>query len=262
MSEPRSVVGISCYVEEVDRTPWVAQRSAVLPYRYVQQVEAAGGIAVVLPPRPDVDDAMAAEVLARLDALVVSGGADVQAGLYGEPAHPSSQQARPDRDAWESALVRAAEAVDLPVLGICRGMQVMAVVAGGRLEQHLPDRVGHEAHSPRPGVYTSHHVAPVAGTRLAAVVGDDPLDVPTYHHQAVLAESVEGTGWVPSAWHEDGTLEAMECPEARFRVAVQWHAEEAEGAALFEALVAAARDAGRARVLRHAVAGDEATARG
>lgn len=237
----RPVVGISCYVEEVDRAPWVAQRSAVLPYRYVQQVEAAGGLAVVLPPRVDVDEVMAREVVARVDALVVAGGADVQAGLYGAAAHPSSQDARPDRDAWETALVRAAEEADLPVLGICRGMQVMAVAAGGRLEQHLPDRVGHEAHSPRPGVYTSHHVSPVAGSRLAAIVGDEDLDVPTYHHQAVLPDTVEGTGWVPAAWHDDGTLEAMECPAARFRVAVQWHAEEAGGGELFSALVAAAR---------------------
>lgn len=245
MSGGRPVVGVTCYVEEVDRAPWVAQRSAVLPHQYVAQVEAAGGIAVVLPPRPDVDDPMAREVLARVDALVVAGGADVQAGLYGAPAHPLSQHARPDRDAWESALVRAAEALDLPALGICRGMQVMAVAAGGRLEQHLPDRVGHEAHCPRPGVYTSHHVEPVAGSVLAAVVGTGRLDVPTYHHQAVLPESIEGTGWVASAWHEDGTLEAMECPSARFRLAVQWHAEEADGAALFEALVDAARASGR-----------------
>lgn len=238
----RPVVGISCYVEEVDRAPWVAQRSAVLPYRYVAQVEAAGGVAVVLPPRTDVDEEMAREVVERLDALVVAGGADVEAQRYGAAPHPTSQAPRPDRDAWETALVRAAEEVDLPVLGICRGMQVMAVAAGGRLEQHLPDRVGHDGHNPRPGVYSSHHVRPTPGTRLAAVVGDDELDVPTYHHQAVLPDSVEGSGWVPAAWHEDGTLEAMECPAARFRLAVQWHAEEAEGAALFEALVNAARD--------------------
>ena len=243
----RPVVGISCYVEEVDRAPWVAQRSAVLPYRYVAQVEGAGGIAVVLPPRTDVDEAMAREVVSRLDALVVAGGADVEAGRYGAEPHPTSQAPRPDRDAWESALVRAAEEVDLPVLGICRGMQVMAVAAGGRLEQHLPDRVGHEGHNPRPGVYSSHHVRPVEGTRLAGLVGDGDLDVPTYHHQAVVPESVEGTGWAPAAWHEDGTLEAMECPAARFRLAVQWHAEEAEGAELFGALVEAAVEAARHR---------------
>ncbi|MGG5258462.1 gamma-glutamyl-gamma-aminobutyrate hydrolase family protein [Phycicoccus avicenniae] len=243
----RPVIGITCYVEEVDRAPWVAQRSAVLPYRYVAQVEAAGGVAVVLPPRPDVDDAMAREVLARVDGLVVAGGADVQAGLYGAAAHPTSQDARPDRDAWESALVRAAEALDVPLFGICRGMQVMAVAAGGVLEQHVPDRVGHEAHSPRPGVYSSHHVEPVTGSLLAGVVGEESLDVPTYHHQAVVPDSLRTTSWQPAAWHEDGTLEAMEDPSARFRVAVQWHAEEAEGAALFEALVEAARERAAAR---------------
>lgn len=243
MSSARPVVGITCYVEDVDRPPWVGQRSAVLPHRYVAQVEAAGGIAVVLPPRADVDDAMAREVLARVDALVVAGGADVGSGLYGAEPHPGAQPPRPDRDAWETALVRAADAVDLPVLGICRGMQVMAVAAGARLEQHLPERVGHEAHSPSPGVYSSHHVDPVPGSLLAEVVGADPLDVPTYHHQAVLAGDLDDTGWVPSAWHEDGTLEAMEYPTARFRLAVQWHAEEAEGAALFEALVRAASGA-------------------
>ncbi|MBM6400510.1 gamma-glutamyl-gamma-aminobutyrate hydrolase family protein [Phycicoccus sonneratiae] len=241
MAQRRPVIGITCYVEDVDRPPWVGQRSAVLPYRYVAQVEAAGGLAVVLPPRPDVDEAMAREVVERLDGLVVAGGADVSAHLYGAAPHPTSQDPRPDRDAWETALVRAAEEVDLPVLGICRGMQVMAVAAGGRIEQHVPDRVGHEAHSPRPGVYSSHHVDPVDGSRLAGLLGDEPLDVPTYHHQAVVPDSLDGTGWAPSAWHEDGTLEAMEDPRSRFRLAVQWHAEEGESPALFAALVSEAR---------------------
>ena len=237
----RPVVGITCYVEEVDREPWRGQRSTVLPHHYVEQVEAAGGVAVVLPPRTDVDEEMAAEVVSRLDALLVAGGADIEAWRYGAAAHPQAQDARPDRDAWESALVRAAREADLPALGICRGMQVMAVEAGGALEQHLPDRVGHEAHSPTVGTFSSHHVTPVPGTRLAGIVGEDALDVPTYHHQAVLPESIEGTGWVPAAWHEDGTLEAMEDPGAGFRLALQWHAEEASRGAVFDALVSAAR---------------------
>ncbi len=247
MSRGRPVIGLTCYVEDVDRSPWVAQRSAVLPYRYVGHVERSGAAAVLLPPRLDVDDAMADAVVAGLDGLVVVGGADVEAARYGAAPHASSQDPRPDRDAWELALVAAARRVDLPVLGICRGMQVMAVADGGVLDQHLPEVVGHDGHSPRLGAYTSHVVTPVAGTTVAGALGDDPVDVPTYHHQAVKPGSLEGTGWVPAAWHDDGTLEAMEDPAGCFRVAVQWHAEESEGAALFEALSAgaAARAAGR-----------------
>jgi putative glutamine amidotransferase len=248
VSRPRPVIGLTCYVEDVDREPWVGQRSVVLPHRYVEQVQRAGGLAVVLPPREDVDEAMAVQVLARLDGLVIGGGADVHAGRYDADPHPSSQDPRHDRDAWELALAHAAVAVDLPVLGICRGMQVMAVAAGASLDQHLPDLVGHEAHSPRSGAYAWHHVAPVPGSRLAALLGTEPVDVPTYHHQAVRPGSLEGSGFVPAAWHEDGTLEAMEDPVARFRIAVQWHAEESEGATVFEALVEAA--AGRGAVHR------------
>jgi putative glutamine amidotransferase len=237
----RPVIGLTCYVEDVDRSPWVGQRSAVLPYPYVEKVQRAGGLAVVLPPREDVDEVMAERVLERLDGLVVGGGADVHATRYDAEAHPSAQDPRHDRDEWEIALVRAARVLDLPVLGICRGMQVLAVAAGAGLDQHLPDLVGHEAHCPRPGVYASHHVVPVPGTRLADLLGTGPLDVPTYHHQAVRAPTLAGSGWVPSAWHEDGTLEAMEDPSGRYRVAVQWHAEEEPGAALFEGLVTAAR---------------------
>ncbi len=240
MNAARPVIGLTCYVEDVDRAPWVGQRSAVLPYRYVEQVQRAGGLAVLLPPRVDVDDAMAALVLGRLDGLVIGGGADVDAGRYGADPHPSSQDARHDRDAWEIALAHAAAELDLPVLGICRGMQVMAVAVGASLDQHLPEVVGHQAHNPAPGAYASHHVTPVPGSRLAHLLREVVVDVPTYHHQAVRPSTLHGSGFVPAAWHEDGTLEAMEDPTARFRMAVQWHAEESEGAAVFEALVAAA----------------------
>lgn len=241
MSLRRPVIGVSCYVEEVDRPPWVAQRSAVLPHGYVEHLERAGALAVLLPPRADADDAMAAEVLDRLDALVIAGGADVDAGRYAGVPHEASQAPRPDRDSWELALARVSAERDLPVLGVCRGMQVMAVAAGGSLDQHLPDVVGHEAHSPAPGVYASHHVDVVADTLLAGVLGTEPMDVPTYHHQSVRAESVPGTAYVPCAWHEDGTLEAMESPASRFRLAVQWHPEMGNDGRLFAALVGAAR---------------------
>ena len=123
-------------------------------------------------------------------------------------------------------------------------MQVMAVAAGGSLEQHVPDRTGTSVHSPQPGVYASHPATPVAGTRLAELLGTDEREVPTYHHQAVVADSLGDSPYVLSAWHTDGTLEAMEDPTSPFRLAVQWHPEAGQDARLFEALVAAA-SAGR-----------------
>ncbi|HET9022584.1 MAG TPA: gamma-glutamyl-gamma-aminobutyrate hydrolase family protein [Ornithinibacter sp.] len=237
----RPVIGLSSYVEDVDRSPWVAQRSAVVPHRYVDHLERAGALVVVLPPRPDADDTMAGDVLDRLDALVISGGADVEAARYGAQPHPTAQPPRRDRDVWELALARVCARRDLPVLGICRGMQVMAVAAGGVLEQHLPDVVGNDSHCPLPGEYSSHHAVPVPGTRLSEVLGTAPVDVPTYHHQAVRPESLEGTAYRPAAWHADGTLEAMEDPGAGFRLAVQWHPEASDDGRLFDALVDAAR---------------------
>lgn len=234
------VIGISCYVEDVDRSLWRAQRSAVLPHRYVDHLERAGAVAVVLPPRHDADDELATAVLDRLDGLVIAGGADVEAARYDADPHPTAQQPRPDRDEWELALARVSARRDLPVLGICRGMQVMAVEAGGVLDQHLPDVVGHESHSPSPGEYSSHHATPVEGTGLAALLGTEPLDVPTYHHQGVRPESLRHTAYRPAAWHEDGTLEAMEDPSSGFRLAVQWHPEAGDDPRLFDALVAAA----------------------
>jgi len=240
VSDHRPVIGVSCYVEDVDRDPWVGQRSAVLPQGYVDHLEGAGALVVLLPPRRDADDAMAREVLDRLDGLVIAGGADIESRRYAGPPHPASQPPRPDRDTWELALARVSAARDLPVLGICRGMQVMAVAVGGTLDQHLPDLVGHDAHSPAPGVYTSHHAVPVPGTRTAALLGTASVDVPTYHHQSVRASSLAGTAYIASAWHEDGTLEAMEDPMSTFRLAVQWHPEMGEDGRLFRALTEAA----------------------
>lgn len=241
----RPVIGVTAYVEPVSRGDWSGQRSAVLPYDYVAAIERAGGIAVVLPPRADAGDALVRALLARLDAVVIAGGADVEPSRYAALPHPSVQAPRPDRDEFELAVARVSAELDMPLLGICRGMQVMAVAAGGSLEQHLPDRVGHTAHSPTLGVYASHHVSVVEGSYLAQVLGTDPLDVPTYHHQAVA----EHPGYVASAWHEDGTVEAMEDPGVPFRVAVQWHPEAGTDGRLFDALVAAA--SGRRRGGRH-----------
>jgi len=234
----RPVIGVTAYVEPVSRGTWTDQHSALLPYDYVAAIERAGAIAVLLPPRTDADDALVRELLSRLDAVIISGGVDVEPSRYAALRHPSVQDPRPDRDEFELAVARVTVELGMPLLGICRGMQVMAVAAGGSLEQHLPDRVGHTSHSPTLGVYASHHVSVVEGTHLADVLGTDELDVPTYHHQAV----VEHPGYVVSAVHEDGTVEAMEDPSVPFRLAVQWHPEAGTDGRLFDALVTAAGD--------------------
>jgi putative glutamine amidotransferase len=231
----RPVIGLTCYVEPVTRAVWQDVPSATVPYSYVRQIELAGGLVVIIPPRADGDPALAAEILARLDGLVIAGGADVDPARYARQRHTSVQESREDRDAMELALASAAADQDVPLLGICRGMQVMAVAAGGDLEQHVPDRVGHEDHSPQAGVYGKHAVSTVDGTRVHALLGESTV-VPTYHHQSVLTHP----GFVAAAWAADGTLEAMEDPGAGFRLAVQWHPEEGDDPRLFAALVEAA----------------------
>ncbi|MEO7269150.1 MAG: gamma-glutamyl-gamma-aminobutyrate hydrolase family protein [Knoellia sp.] len=238
----RPVIGVTSYVEPVSRGPWAGQHSTVLPHGYVEHLEHAGAIAVVLPPRLDADDALVAGLLARLDGVIIAGGADVEPSRYAAVPDSRIQSPRPDRDTFELAVARVTARTRQPLLGICRGMQVMAVEAGGALEQHLPDRVGHEAHSPTSGAYASHRVTPTGGTLLASILGEDVLDVPTYHHQAVRTHP----GYATSAWHEDGTLEAMEDTAYPFRLAVQWHPEAGTDTRLFDALVEACT-AGAAR---------------
>ena len=239
----RPVIGVSAYVEPVDRSVWVQQHSAVLPHRYVDHIERAGAIAVILPPRHDADDDMADAVLARLDGLVIAGGADVEAVHYDAEPHPTvaGTARRPRRvGARPVARVRRAGppgAGDLPGhAGHGRG--------GGRGARPARARTSSATRRtcPRPGEYSSHHATPVAGTRLAELLGTGTLAVPTYHHQAVEPDSLGDTAYRPSAWHEDGTLEAMEDPSAPFRLAVQWHPEAGEDTRLFDALVVAARE--------------------
>ena len=232
----RPVIGITAYVERASWGRWVGVPGALVPYRYIAQVERAGGIAIVIPPRHDADDDIAAGLLTRLDGLVLAGGVDVAPELYTDERHASVQTSRPDRDITEIALAHATHALDVPVLGICRGMQIMAVAAGGHLEQHVPDRVGHSDHSPAPATYGSHPVHTVDGSRIAQLLGRR-FDVPSYHHQSVLTHP----GYVASGWADDGTLEAMEDPHSRFRLAVQWHPEVGSDPRLFDGLVAEAK---------------------
>ncbi|CAN5338802.1 gamma-glutamyl-gamma-aminobutyrate hydrolase family protein [soil metagenome] len=231
----RPLIGFTTYREQARWGVWDVLAD-LLHADYARSIEAAGGIAVLLPPTTDpARDAGA--VIARLDGLVVTGGADVEPGLYGEDAHAHTIAVRPERDAWELALLDAALAVGLPTLGVCRGMQIMAVHAGGALEQHTPDVVGDESHSPGGPVYGATEVVAVKGTRLGMIVGTQAT-VQCHHHQSVRTHP----GFVESARAADGTLEAMEHPGRPFWMAVQWHPEtdQTGDARLFRALVAAA----------------------
>ena len=226
---PSPLVGISTYLEPARWGVWDLP-AALLPAGYHQLVQRSGGMAALLPP--DDSAHAAARAVARLDALVIAGGSDVEPARYG--ARPGSRTGppHPARDAWELALIEAALAAELPLLGVCRGMQLLNVVHGGTLNQHL------EGHSGPPGVFARHQVTPVAGSRLAELL-DGPVEVPTYHHQAV---DRLGAGLTASAYAQDGTIEALEKPAAEgFVLAVQWHPEAGEDLTVMRALVEATR---------------------
>jgi putative glutamine amidotransferase len=230
----RPVVGISSYREPASWGHWRDVRADLLPERYADAVSTGGGVPVLLPPYADA--AAAAVALDRLDALVIAGGADVDPTRYGQPAGPRTTGWRADRDASELALLDAAADRELPTLGVCRGMQMMAVHATGSLLQHVPDLVGHDRHSPGPDVYGPITVHTVAGTRIADLLGPI-LTVPCHHHQAVD----EHPGLAAAAHAEDGLLEAIEHPGRPFWLGVQWHPETSTDLRLFAGLVAAAQ---------------------
>jgi gamma-glutamyl-gamma-aminobutyrate hydrolase PuuD len=231
----RPVVGITTYLETVRWGYW-ERPAALLAQSYVDSVQRAGGVPVLLPPVP----AGAREAAAALDALVLSGGPDVDPVWYGQAARPSTIT-RPDRDAWELAVLRAALHRDLPVLAICRGMQLLNVACGGSLHQHLPDVVHHDRHLPTPGVFGPNAVRIQPYSRLAGILGAGAVSR-CHHHQAVHRL---GDGLVASGWTDDGTIEGLEHADHDFVLGVQWHPEEdQDDRRLFGALVEFA--AGRA----------------
>lgn len=227
------MIGLSAYREQARWGAW-DQSADLLPTVYARSIEAAGGVPVLLPPTMPYAEAAIATV-ARLDGLVISGGADVSPSRYAQQPHEHTTAWRDDRDAWELALLDAADSVGLPLLGVCRGMQVMAVHAGGTLDQHVPDLVDHERHNPGADAFGESAVSLAPESRLASLLGTS-LTVHCHHHQSVRSHP----GFTAVAWSEDGLLEAMEAPGERLCVAVQWHPEMAADAGLFDALVDAA----------------------
>lgn len=234
----RPVIGITSYAQEARWGVWHVP-AALVPLAYVQAVESAGGRAVLIPPSEEGID----ETLDALDGVIFSGGADVDPELYGAEPHPETDVPHSHRDAGELALLHAALERDLPTLAICRGFQLLNVARGGDLIQHLPEEVGDGIHKDVPGEFTHHPVEVKAGTRLSEILGEES-HVTSHHHQAVRRL---GDGLVECAWADDGTLEALEDPSRRFVVGVQWHPEAGEDKALFEALVAEAREYRAAR---------------
>jgi putative glutamine amidotransferase len=226
----RPIIGITSYVVPATWGVWHDLPSTLVPHDYVAAVTLAGGRAVVLPP----DDADT-DVLDVLDGLVVSGGPDLSPDLYGAEPEPLTET-RPERDRAEMPLLRRALDMDMPVLGVCRGMQLLTVAAGGRLHQHLPDVLGHEKHRPAPGVYGEHDARFAPDSRIATLMGDD-LAVRCYHHQGVA----DPGRLTPTGWTEDGLVEAVEDPDRRFVLGVQWHPEVVRDMRLFGALVTATR---------------------
>ena len=230
----RPVIGITAYVEPARWVVWDTD-ATVLHQRYVDRVVAAGGIPVVLPPVAGTAD----EVLDRVDGVVLAGGADVDPARYDADPDPRTSAPRTSRDDAELSLFLAALGRGTPVLGICRGMQVMDVALGGTLRQHLPDVVDHEGHQPAPGEFGRHPVRVEPASRLAQALGRTEVEVHSYHHQSLdrVADRLAEVAWAP-----DGTVEAVEVVDAEWAVGVLWHPEVDTDPALFTALVDAARD--------------------
>ncbi len=243
------VIGITTYEDRAAWRGWDA-RAALLPYVYVDAVRAAGGRPVLLPPGGDEREAR--ETVAGLDGLVVSGGPDVDPSRYGAARHPRTQEPVTARDSWDLAVTGSALVHGVPLLAICRGMQVLNVCRGGTLHQHVEDIVGHVRHDGPKHGFGQHSVQVAEGSLLASILPSGAFfDVPTHHHQAV---DLVGDGLTAVAWEEDGLIEAVEAgPSALgglsgFVLGVQWHPEQAADQRLFSALVNAAAERAAVRI--------------
>jgi len=238
VSESRPAIAIVTPVIEATFGVW-NQPAALLPDGYVNAVRQAGGLALLTTPErqlvqePD-------ELLERVDGLLLSGGHDMDPGCYGAERHEATNNVDALRDAFEIALTRRAVQRNMPVLGICRGIQVLNVAFGGTLHQHLPDRVGHEDHRRVPGSFdgADHDVRLTPGSLAALAAGELLHATKSHHHQGVdrIGEGLVITGTSTM----DGLTEAIELPERRFVLGVQWHPEADDRSRVMAAVVQAA----------------------
>lgn len=240
MSDRRPVIGICTSLERAQWGVW-DQRAALLAFTYITAIQQAGALALMIPPDPQlVEDPD--EALDCIDGLILAGGADLDPSSYGAESHPATRRTVPERDRPEIALVRRGVERDMPVLGICRGMQLINVAMGGTLHQHLPDVIGHEEHRRHPGSFegSDHEVRLQPGSLAARAAGEERHNTKSHHHQGVdlLGEGLIVTGI--SALDE--LPEAIEAPGCRFVLGVQWHPEADERSRVIGSLTEQARD--------------------
>ncbi|RJT83112.1 gamma-glutamyl-gamma-aminobutyrate hydrolase family protein [Arthrobacter cheniae] len=239
-SLPRPVVGLTTYLDPAVTEGCGTIEAAFLPQNYLAPVLAAGAIPVLLPPQ-GTDGGVLEQLLPRLDGVIVVGGWDVDPARYGAEPHAETDRPHRLRDAWDSAVVQEAVRTDLPLLGICRGEQILNVALGGSLHQHLPDLVGEGTYQPGDHRFNPIPVDLRPGSHVAQILGCTHVEaVPVSHHQAV---DRLGSGLQASAWSAHGVVEAIELPQNRFCIGVQWHPEQSPTeTALFDAFVQAARE--------------------
>jgi putative glutamine amidotransferase len=236
----RPAIGVPTALEHAQYGVWDVP-CALLNIAYVEALQRAGALVVMIPPDPalvaDPD-----EILGRLDALMLAGGSDIDPAAYGATPHPLTVGVVPARDAAELALTRRALELDLPVLGICRGMQVINVALGGTLHQDLPERLGHGEHRRNLGSFegSEHDVELEPHSLAARAAGERVHATCSHHHQGIdrVGEGLIVTGRSPA----DGLVEAIEAPESDYVLGVQWHPEADPASGVVAAFVAHVRE--------------------
>jgi putative glutamine amidotransferase len=231
---PRPLIGVCAAVEPASFGVWKDEPAVLLPLSYSRAIHGAGGMMAMLPPdRRASEDPR--ELLDRIDALVLGGGTDIDPETQGVDAHPETIGSNPDRDRFEIALALGALERGLPLLGVCRGMQILNVACGGTLDQHIPERLGHEIHRPAPGSWAEHDVRIEPGSLAATAAGTERLTVKSHHHQGVdrIADGMTASAWAT----DDESVEAIESGDGGFALGVLWHPEEDATDAIIPALV-------------------------
>lgn len=227
----KPIIGITCCMREARYSDFV-RHAAILPSAYISMVDKVGGVPMIIPPAGDMT-----MLLDSIDGLIVSGGPDISPANYNEEPGPMTTEFYPEQDYSEMGLIERALERDMPLLGICRGMQILSVAHGGRMHQHLDTTPGHEGHGGFFGKSTEHGVVVEEGSQLASIMGDS-FTVNSLHHQGV---SDAGSLEVSARADHDGLIEGVERKDKKFCLGVQWHPERKGHDLLFSALIQAAR---------------------